>query len=918
MLGKVRAWEDLGMRNNDVQRQSNGGGCNHGVNGLIPSSFSAISRYWRIVSSGASTVARSAANVASSIVDRDDYPSHDQVLWAGFDKLEGDGHVVRRVLLLGYRSGFQVWDVEEAEDVRDLVSRHDGPVSFMQMLPNPIPSKKMDDKFSNSRPLLVVCSDNTGGAISQDGFTTHNNGSMRNGLDNSFVPSTVRFYSIKSQSYVHVLKFRSAVYSVRCSCRVVAVSQAAQIHCFDSKTLERTYSILTHPIASGPPGSSGVGYGPLAVGPRWMAYCGSPVLPSTTGRVTPQHLTSLASFSGFPSNGGMVAHYAKESSKQLAAGIVTLGDMGYKKLSKYCSEIIPDGGTLHADNYTRKGPGLVNGYIQNADNVGVVVIRDIVSESVVAQVKAHKSPISALCFDPSGTLLVTASVMGHNINVFKVMAVNPKDYAAADLSSSCVHLFRLQRGLTNAVIQDISFSDDCSWIMVSSTRGTSHLFALTPPEGTSVFHSADISLSGQAGGMGYPVKSVARCPPNIDLGLPIQASFSANGNPVTLSAISRIRNGTNGWKGTVSGAAAAATGRLSSLSGAIASSFHDCKGSNAFTDRSSEKAKHHLLVFSHSGSMIQYALQIPTGLDSVTAVAGGGNGHDSTVDCDGRLVVEAIQKWNICQKQNRRDREDSLDIYGENGNSDNKKIYTEGMTIGYNNLPGTAQKGTKMSTNNVDKHPLYISEVELQMHQAKLPLWGNSGIHFQSMMASDVNNLDEGNSFRGEIEIERIPTRMVAARSRDLVPVFDYLQTFKNQSPRVTNKNGYNADGQGSNDYGQAVHRTSFVTINSNLSQSSRNSLDSDSDAGNPLGCAEPCHSFEKIGSNGSLAFSESNVSVNSERSEAGRVILRRKAFDESCDMILLSFSLLEVQWSQMSLLEVHRLAFQQAVRVSF
>ncbi|KAI4340059.1 hypothetical protein MLD38_024933 [Melastoma candidum] len=852
------------MRNNDVQRQSNGGGSNHRANGLIPSSFRAISSYWRIVSSGASTVARSAANVASSLVDRDDYPSHDQVLWAGFDKLEGDGHAVRRVLLLGYRSGFQVWDVEEAEDVRDLVSRHDGPVSFMQMLPNPIPSKKMEDKFSNSRPLLVVCSDNTGGAISQDGFTAHNNCSMPNGHDNSFVPTTVRFYSIKSQSYVHVLKFRSAVYSVRCSCRVVAISQAAQIHCFDSKTLERAYAILTHPITSGPPGSSGIGYGPLAVGPRWMAYCGNPVLPSNTGWVTPQHLTSSASFSGFPSNGGMVAHYAKESGKQLAAGIVTLGDMGHKKLSKYCSERILDGVCHHADNSTRKGPGLVNGCIQDADNVGVVVIRDIVSKSVVAQLKAHKSPISALCFDPSGTLLVTASVMGHNINVFKVMAVNPRDSAAAGLNSSCVHLFRLQRGLTNAVIQDISFSDDCSWIMVSSTRGTSHLFALTPPEGTSIFLSADISLSSQAGGTSVPVKSATRCPPNIDIGLPSQTSFPTNGNPVTLSAISRIRNGTNGWRGTISGAAAAATGRLSSLNGAIASSFHNCRGSNAFTDRSSEKAKHHLLVFSPSGSMIQYALQIPTGLDTVTAMTRVGNSPDSAVDCDGRLVVEAIRKWNICQKQTRRDREeDSLDIYGENGTSDNKKIYPEGMIIGYNNLHGTAQKGTKTSANNVDKHPLYISEVELQMHQAKLPLWAKSGIHFLSMLANDVNNLDEGTSFGGEIEIERIPARMVAARSRDLVPVFDCLQTFKVQSPRVTNKNDYNAYGQGSNDYGQAVHRTSFVTLNRNLSLSSRNSLDLDSDVGNPLGCAKPHHSSEKIGSNGSLEFSESNGSVN-------------------------------------------------------
>lgn len=68
-----------GMRN-DGQKQQQGGAPRPGrPNGFIPSSFRAISSYLRIVSSGASTVARSAASVASSIVDRDDDANHDQV-----------------------------------------------------------------------------------------------------------------------------------------------------------------------------------------------------------------------------------------------------------------------------------------------------------------------------------------------------------------------------------------------------------------------------------------------------------------------------------------------------------------------------------------------------------------------------------------------------------------------------------------------------------------------------------------------------------------------------------------------------------------------------------------------------------------------------------------------------------------------
>lgn len=78
----------MGMRN-DAQKQQllhqgNGGGR---TNGFIPSSFRALSSYLRVVSSGASTVARSAASVASSIVERDDDPDHDQVCVSFFNLL---------------------------------------------------------------------------------------------------------------------------------------------------------------------------------------------------------------------------------------------------------------------------------------------------------------------------------------------------------------------------------------------------------------------------------------------------------------------------------------------------------------------------------------------------------------------------------------------------------------------------------------------------------------------------------------------------------------------------------------------------------------------------------------------------------------------------------------------------------------
>lgn len=79
------------------------------------------------------------------------------------------------------------------------------------------------------------------------------------------------------------------------------------------------------------------------------------------------------------------------------------------------------------------------------------------SKSVIAQFRAHKSPISSLCFDPSGTLLVTASVQGHNINVFRIMPSQSGSSSGSDSGASYIHLYRLQRGFTNAVRPYIVF-----------------------------------------------------------------------------------------------------------------------------------------------------------------------------------------------------------------------------------------------------------------------------------------------------------------------------------------------------------------------------------------------------------------------------------------------------------------------------
>ncbi|XP_049398123.1 autophagy-related protein 18f-like isoform X2 [Solanum stenotomum] len=726
----------MGTKNNDGEKPKEGSKSGRSSNGFIPTSFRVLSR---IVSSGASTVASTVRSAASAIMDRDN--DHDQVLWAGFDKLECEGGTSRQILLLGCQYGFQIWDVEDSDNIRNLVS-------------------------SNIREGIGKLHDVT---IQQH----HDQEST------SFDPAIVWFYSLTCHSYVHQLKFRSVVHLVRCSSRVIAILQATQIHCFDAATLYKEYTVVTNPVITGFSGFGSTGVGPLALGPRWMAYSGSPVSISNSGHINPQHLTPSASFPSLAPNGSLITHYAKESSKQLAAGIVTLGDIGYKKLARYYSDLSPDSNCSHSGTACGKISGTANGHLPGADNVGMVIVRDIVSKALVAQFRAHKSPVSALCFDPSSTRLVTASVQGHNINVFQIMPILSEN-KSPNPGSSYLHLYRLQRGPTNAVIQDISFSGDSQWIMITSSRGTSHLFTI-PPSGTVNFQSSDAFLTGRSNGSSVLEKPAVHCTLNSKIPVLNLHNICESGPPVTLSAVGRIRSGGNGWRNTVTGAAAAATGRTISFSGSIASAFHHCNSTSQYADSGLLKANHRLLVFSSRGCMTQYALRMCSELDSVATFPSMGSTYEAYLET--KLVVEAIQKWNIFQKQNYKERDDNADIYGEFGCSDSSKVFPEGITKGNSVSSETWNTFTKEKIRSEIGHHIYISEAELQMHKPHNQVWAKPEVFFRSFVMDRIHLDDEGG---GEAEIEVIPTHMVEARSKHLFPVYSHhLQASKSGKASV-------------------------------------------------------------------------------------------------------------------------------------
>jgi hypothetical protein len=667
------------------------------------------------VSTNATTAVRSAGATVSASISVSSDDRKDQVNWAGFDKLEIGPATFKHVLLIGYQNGFQVIEIQEASNFNELVSKRDGPVTFLQMLPIPAKSDE-NEGFRSSHPLLLLVSSDE--ANKPTHCQTFN---------------SVRFYSLRSNSYVQVLRFRSPVFMVRCSPRIVAVGLETQIYCIDAITLQNKFSVLTYPVPRfGAQGTTGVnvGYGPLAVGPRWLAYGSDNPLSSNTSRLSPKNLSPSTS----PNNSSLMVRYAMESSKHLATGIINLGDIGYKTLSKYCNEMLPDGS--NSPVLTNSGWKVRLGGPES-DNAGTVVVMDVVSGRVISQFRAHTSPISALCFDPSGTLLVTASIHGNNINIFRIMpnfsrskGSNGQDY---DWTSSHVHLYKLHRGLTSAIIQDISFSHYSQWISIVSSKGTCHIYFISP-----------------FGGECYPTHAVPSLPWwSTPYFIVNRRSFSPP-PPVTLSVVSRIKDNNSGIISSVSSVASSAVGKAYVPSGAVAAIFHNSMPGVPEVSRSSPLEN--LLVYNPSGHVVQHEVLQSVGHE-VTDFGSKpqSRSYVQMQDEELKVKVEPIQWWDVRRKSDSPERDESIvDSFNKNGS--------------------VAEKSVK-----ADPSHLFLSNAEVQISSGRFPIWRNSKIHLHVMSSSIV----EGSANDGEFEIEKIPSHEMEIKHKDLLPVFDHFHSGK-------------------------------------------------------------------------------------------------------------------------------------------
>lgn len=119
-------------------------------------------------------------------------------------------------------------------------------------------------------------------------------------------------------------------------------------------------------------------------------------------------------------------------------------------------------------------PGIVTILdLQNTDSSATD--RGLPVESVVAHFTAHSEAIVCMQFDPSGMLLLTADKRGHDFHLFRI-----QPHPGGPSLAAVHHLYILHRGDTSARVQNMCFSPDSRWVAVSTLRGTTHVFPVTP------------------------------------------------------------------------------------------------------------------------------------------------------------------------------------------------------------------------------------------------------------------------------------------------------------------------------------------------------------------------------------------------------------------------------------------------------
>ncbi|RUS75391.1 hypothetical protein EGW08_016853 [Elysia chlorotica] len=321
----------------------------------------------------------------------------------------------------------------------EVLSLRQGPVTCLRLLPTPDPDR---DEFKMQRPIAAICDSSSAGKPF----------------------CGVEFVSLKTGDSVQSVAFKTShVHNIEANKKyIVAVLQEklAVFDAFSDVNMDLFPNSGCYPCP-------GLNVNPIALGDRWLAYADK--------RLLPVH----------QSCGGM----SGDGSQSYAATVISVAKGAFKGLTTLLGDAIASSTTATKQPAVAKKPE-PSPPDENGHRPGIVSVVDLRClrgeqfhvpedpdiDGLIAHFHAHANePVAAMAFDPSGILLVTACKLGHNFHVFSLVA-----HPCSSSLGAVHHLYTLHRGDTTAKVTDITFTNDSRWVTVSTHRGTTHVFPITP------------------------------------------------------------------------------------------------------------------------------------------------------------------------------------------------------------------------------------------------------------------------------------------------------------------------------------------------------------------------------------------------------------------------------------------------------
>lgn len=249
------------------------------------------------------------------------------------------------------------------------------------------------------------------------------------------------------------------------------------------------------------------------------------------------------------------------------------------------------------------------------------------------------------------------------------------------------------------VIQDICFSSYSQWIAIVSSKGTCHIYVLSPFGGENVLEIRNSHVDGPT------------LAPTLSLPWWSSPSFMtthfsfAPPASVTLSVVSRIKCN------NFFHAASSVVGKPSFPSGCLAAVFHQ---SVPHEMQSSAHALDYLLVYTPSGHVVQYKLIPSLGGDQAESNSRIGAASVLASEEELRVKVEPVQCWDVCRRTDWPEREENIC----------------GLTFGGRKIVEVTvdTSDSEDLVKPLEKHHVYLANAEVLINSGRKPIWQNSEV----------------------------------------------------------------------------------------------------------------------------------------------------------------------------------------------